>query len=72
MKTIIDIFLTALALYFAIGFLSGIYFLIKGAAQIDPVLADSKKSVRILLLPGLIATWPFFIGRFFNPKNQSS
>ena len=56
-------------IYFGIGFLFGIYFLLKGAVKIDPLLANSKKRVRLLLLPGIIATWPLFIVKLFKSKN---
>lgn len=63
MTIIIDIFLGILAIYFLIGFLSGLYFVFLGANKIDPLLKDSKKKVRILLFPGLMVTWPFLISK---------
>jgi hypothetical protein len=68
METIITIFLAILGIYFVIGFIFGLYFLIKGASQIDPLMADTKKKVRFLLFPGVIATWPFLIGKLFKSK----
>lgn len=68
MEIIIDIFLTILGVYFAVGLLFGLYFLFKGATKIDPLLQDTKKKVRVLLLPGVITTWPFLIGRLFKSK----
>lgn len=65
MEIIINIFLSVLGVYFAIGLLFGLYFL-KGATKIDPLLKDSKKKVRILLFPGVIATWPFLISKAFK------
>ncbi len=68
METIINIFLSILGVYFLIGLLFGLYFIIKGATRIDPLMQDTKKKVRVLLLPGVIATWPFLIGRLFKSK----
>ncbi len=68
METIIYIFLSILGVYFLIGLLFGLYFIIKGATRIDPLMQDTKKKVRVLLLPGVIATWPFLIGRLFKSK----
>lgn len=68
MELIITIFLAFLGTYFAIGLLFGLYFLFKGATRIDPLMQDTKKKVRLLLLPGVIATWPFLIGRLFKSK----
>ncbi len=68
MKTAINIFLTILAVYFTVGIFFGLYFLLKGATKIDPLMQDTKKKVRLLLLPGVIATWPFLIGQLFKSK----
>jgi hypothetical protein len=70
MEIIIPIFLTILGVYFATGLLFGLYFLFKGATKIDPLMQDTKKKVRFLLLPGVIATWPFLIGRLFKSKTD--
>ncbi len=72
MSLIIDIFLGLLAFYVAFGCLFGLYFLFIGATKIDPLLADSKKGVRILLFPGVIATWPLFVKKAFKSKSASS
>ncbi len=71
MEVVIDLFLGILGVYFLIGLLVGIYFLIK-ASRIDPLMANSKKGVRFLLFPGIIATWPFFIKRVIKAKPVSS
>ena len=68
MEIIINIFLTSLGVYFLIGLLFGLYFLFKGATRIDPLMQNTKKKVRVLLVPGVIVTWPFLIGRLFKSK----
>ncbi len=68
METVINIFIIALGLYFGLGLLFGLYFLFAGATTIDPLMKESKKVVRLLLLPGTIATWPFLIGKLFQSK----
>jgi hypothetical protein len=62
-----EILLVILGVYFLIGFLFGIFFLIK-APKIDLLMADTKKKVRFLLFPGVMATWPFLIGKLFKSK----
>ena len=69
MKIVINIILAVLGMYFLIGILFGLYFLFKGATKIDPLMKDTKKKVRILLFPGIIATWPFLIKRLFKSKS---
>ena len=72
MKLIIDIFLGFLAFYAAFGLLFGLYFLFIGATKIDPLLTESKKGVRVLLFPGVMATWPLFVKKAFKSKSANS
>jgi len=67
MEIAINIFLGILGIYFLIGFLFGIFFLIK-APKIDSLMRDTNKKVRLLLFSGVIATWPFFISKLFKSK----
>lgn len=68
MITIINIFLTALGVYFLWGLLFGLYFVLAGATKIDPLMQETKKKVRFLILPGVIVTWPLLIGKLFKSK----
>ena len=70
MLTIINIFLFILGAYYFLGFLFGIYFIIKGAPKIDPLMHNTKKRVRVLLFPGIVATWPFMIRNLFKSKTM--
>ena len=67
MELIISLFLGCLGIYFTIGVIFGIIFLVK-APKIDPLMADTEKKVRFLLFPGVITTWPFLIGKIFKSK----
>lgn len=68
MEKIIQIFLLFLAIYVVLGLLFALYFVFLGASKVDPLMADTKKSVRLLLFPGLLVTWPFFIGKLRKSK----
>jgi len=68
MLLIINIFLTILGVYFFVGFLFALYFIFKGAPKIDPIMLNTKKKVRVLLFPGIVATWPFLMGKLFKSK----
>lgn len=71
MEIVIKIFLGFLGIYVAFGILFGLYFLFLGANKIDPILANGKKGVRVLLFPGVVATWPLFIKKAFKSKSAS-
>ncbi len=33
-------------------------------------MKETKKGVRLLLFPGIVATWPFLIKNVVNPKTK--
>ncbi|MEM1337327.1 MAG: hypothetical protein AAF717_16695 [Bacteroidota bacterium] len=70
MATVIAIFLGILGTYYAVGLLFALYFVLSGAKKMDPLLANSKKGVRLLLFPGIVATWPFLLVRRINQKEK--
>lgn len=67
METLVYAFIVVLEIYFTAGLSFGLFFLFS-AKKIDPILGESKKIVRLLLFPGVVATWPFLLGKIFNPK----
>jgi len=68
MESIISIFLALLGIYFSIGILFALYFVFIGATRMDPLMTDSKKRVRLLLFPGVLATWPFLLKKALKPR----
>lgn len=65
MQLIIDIFLSIISGYFLLGFLFAIFFLLR-PSKIDPYMANTKKGVRFLLFPGVLATWPILLGKLLK------
>ena len=59
-----------LALYFGIGLLFGLFFLLGGAPKVDPYMKTTPKGVRLLLFPGTVATWPFLLKNLFKKKAE--
>ncbi|GEM_PF-2480130 len=72
MKIIVLLVANSILLYFMAGFVYGIYFLFLGAPKIDPLLKNSKWAVRILLIPGIVATWPFFLRKMMIIKETGA
>jgi len=68
MEEFITGFTGFLGIYFILGVLFGIYFFEKGAARMDPLIAESKWTVRLLLLPGSIGLWPILLGKLLKNK----
>lgn len=70
MKTIALILANGIIIYFVMGVCFGAYFLFKGAGKIDPLVKESKWTVRFLLLPGAITTWPLLLSKLLTSKNK--
>lgn len=70
MELVIQIFLGILAAYTVLGILVALLLVFRSVSKLDPVLANSKKSVRILLFPGMVATWPFLLKKMLKSEEQ--
>ncbi|NQY06159.1 MAG: hypothetical protein HRT68_08255 [Flavobacteriaceae bacterium] len=66
MLLVIKILLISMVIYFGIGLLFSIYFFLKGAAKIDPLIKDSSWKVRLLLMPGAMITWVFLFAKLMK------
>lgn len=56
-----SIFLMLLGMYFAVGVVIGLAFVIIGIRKIDPIADRAPLQVRILFLPGAISIWPIVL-----------
>ena len=70
MEKAITIFLILLLVYFLLGVIFSIYFFIVGAKKLDPLIADSKWTVRLLFVPGAIALWAVLLPKILK-SNKS-
>ena len=70
MKIIALIIINVILLYLIIGVFFSLYFFVKGAAKIDPLIKDSSKKVRVLLIPGAIVTWVFLLPKVLASKTD--
>ncbi len=61
--------LYALALYLAIGLVTGAAFVIVGVVQVAS--APLTLGARILLLPGATLLWPYVINRWLKSRRSS-
>ena len=70
MELVIQIFLGILAAYTVLGILVALLLVFRSVSKLDPVLANSKKSGRILLFPGMVATWPFLLKKMLKSEER--
>ncbi len=61
-----EIIISTLSIYFGLGLLYGLFFILIDAARVDDHLKNSRFGVRFLLFPGVVFTWPFFILKKFR------
>jgi hypothetical protein len=57
-------FLEAVGLYAAAGFLFAVVFLAFGVARVDQAARGSGLGFRLIIVPGVIALWPFLLVRW--------
>ena len=59
---------SAIQAYAAAGLLFAVPFLIRGAERVDPHLAASPVTVRLLILPGVAIFWPLLAWRWITGR----
>ena len=64
-----NLFLAFLGIYFLVGLLFGLWFVNKGAGQIDEGAAAAGWGLKLLWLPGSMALWPVLLRRILQ-KNK--
>jgi len=60
--------LVALAIYLAIGCFVAVPFLVFGIGRVDPAAKAAPFTFRVLVLPGVVAMWPFVLRRWWSPR----
>lgn len=50
--------------YGAFGVAFALMFLPRGVTRVDPRVAAAPKTLRLLILPGIVALWPLFAWRW--------
>lgn len=55
------LFVTAFYVYLLLGFLFALWFIARGADQLDENMQGSRWTVRLLLLPGATLLWPVLL-----------
>lgn len=63
-----NLLVTWLGLYALIGVLFALYFVIRGAARIDPAASTMPLQARILIFPGVAVLWPLMLFKLFMQK----
>ena len=52
--------------YVVLGGIFVVLFMLRAAARMDPGLATAPVTMRLLIVPGLVAFWPLFAARWVS------
>jgi len=64
------VLLYAVALYFIVGFLFAIPFVIKWVVMVDESTKGTSWSFRLLILPGTIVLWPVLLRKYLKARKE--
>lgn len=67
--TLAEITLIVFGLYFGLGALFALAFVLKGVNVIDPAAHTSTIGFRMLIFPGAMALWPVLLKRWLLRSN---
>jgi hypothetical protein len=56
--------------YAVIGVAFALMFLPRGVTRLDPRVAAAPKTLRLLILPGIVALWPLFTRRWIAGAHE--
>ena len=65
---VVHVVLYALAIYLALGLVVGVPFVIAGIGRVDPAAKSVPAAFRVLVLPGVIAMWPWMLSRWMKAR----
>jgi len=69
MSSVPSILIDLMFLYFAIGLLFGIWFVIVGASKLDEGVKGTPWHFRLILLPGSILIWSILLFKLISRKS---
>lgn len=56
--------------YILTGLAFALMFLPRGVTRVDPRVAAAPKTLRVLILPGIVALWPLFAWRWIAGTHE--
>jgi len=64
-----QLFVNFVGIYLVIGLAFAIFFVIWGAAKIDPAATESTVGFRLIIIPGAALLWPVLAKRWWQGAN---
>jgi len=69
-EQVATLFVYALGIYAAIGFLFSLAFIAAGISRVDPQAMGAGIFFRLLVFPGCVAFWPLLLRRWLSGKSE--
>jgi hypothetical protein len=69
MSSVLSIVIDLMFLYFGIGLLFGVWFVITGASKLDKGVVGTPWHFRLMLLPGSILIWSILLYKLVSRKS---
>ena len=66
MSGVAMVLIAGVAVYAAVGIVTGLAFVLFGVSRVPPEPASVTAGARILLLPGAAVLWPIVLGRWLK------
>ncbi|CAN5727043.1 hypothetical protein BH10BAC3_BH10BAC3_05440 [soil metagenome] len=70
MQTIVNIFLSAVAVYVLIGVVFTVLFIFRGLQKVDEGTHGSTLGFKLIIIPGCIALWPVLLRKWIKPTRH--
>lgn len=64
----LEIVLTMAGVYFLLGVVFAIPFVLKGAQVIDPAAVEGSKGFKLFIIPGVALFWPLLLKRWIKKE----
>ncbi len=68
----VQVLLIVIGVYALLGVAFAAAFLTRGVARMDPAVAGSKRSIRVLLAPGVVALWPVLASKWARRTKEDA
>lgn len=68
----LQILLFGMYAYLGLGLIFGLWFVFKGAEQMDKNMHGTSRATRLLLLPASIALWVVLLNKWLKQKKHGS
>ncbi len=64
----VEILVSLLGVYFLLGIIFALPFLVKGVQVIDPAAVEGSRGFKFMVFPGVVLFWPYLLKRWLRKQ----